>query len=123
MLEKLQRMAQAIQIFRLPSLAVGVISLAAMVMIILTSKSHEGDRYLIPSMIGFIWGVSTHSFIVTFRSVPRRAGNTLGIFSKLRRNINRGWYWFISIVFLGTTGAVLFVTYRMVSFWLRDYTG
>ena len=48
---------------------------------------------------------------------------SLKFFSKLKRNINRGWYWFIGVAFLGTTVAVMFVTYRMVSIWLRDYGG
>ena len=115
MIDKLQRIAQAIQILRLPSIAVGLISLASMVMIMFISNSHESDRFLIPSIVGLLWAISTYSFIVTFRSVPEKANKSLKFFSKLKRIINRGWYWFIGLVFLGTTMAVMFVTYRMVS--------
>ncbi len=123
MIDKLQRIAQTIQILRLPSIAVGLISLPSIVVIIFTSKSHEGDRFLIPSFVGLLWAMSTYSFIVTFRSVPEKASKTLGFFSKLKRNIHRGWYWFISVVFLGTTVAVILVTYRMVAIWLSDFGG
>ena len=123
MLDKLQRIAQAIQFFRLPSLGIGFICLGSLVAIIFTSTSQEGDRFLLPSFVGLIWGMSTHSFIVTFRSVPEKASSTLGSFGKLRRNIVRGWYWCISVVFLGATAGAIFVTYRMVSFWVRDYSG
>jgi hypothetical protein len=123
MIDKLQRIAQAIQILRLPSIAVGLIGLASLVMIMFISKSHEGDRFLIPSIVGLFWAISAYSFIVTFRSVPEKANKSLKFFSKLKRIINRGWYWFIGVVFLCTTVAAMFVTYRMVSIWLRDYGG
>jgi Mn2+/Fe2+ NRAMP family transporter len=123
MIDKLQGFAQTIQILRLPSIAVGLISLASMVVIMFISKSPESDRFLIPSIVGLLWAISTYSFIVTFRSVPEKSNISLKFFSKLKRNINRGWYWFIGIVFLGTTVAVMFVTYRLVSIWLRDYGG
>ncbi|MGI9301549.1 MAG: hypothetical protein ACR2RB_02425 [Gammaproteobacteria bacterium] len=123
MIDSLQRIAQAIQILRLPAVAVGLISLASIAVIIFASSSHEGDRLLIPSVAGLLWAVSAYSFIVTFRSVPEKASNTLRFFSRLKRNISRGWYWFISVVFLGTTAAGIFVTSRMVSIWLRDYGG
>jgi len=123
MIDKLQGFAQTIQILRLPSIAVGLISLASMVVIMFISKSPESDRFLIPSIVGLLWAISTYSFIVTFRSVPEKSNISLKFFSKLKRNINRGWYWFIGIVFLGTTVAVMFATYRLVSIWLRDYGG
>ena len=123
MINKLQRIAQAIQMLRLPSISVGLISLASMVVIIFISESHGGDRFIIPSFVGLLWALSTYSFIVTFRAVPEKAIETLGFFSKLKHNIYRGWYWFISVVFLGSTVAVILLTYRMVSIWLRDYGG
>ena len=123
MIDKFQRIAQIIKFLRLPSIAVGLISLASMVVIMFISKSPESDRFLIPSIVGLLWAISTYSFIVTFRSVPEKSNISLKFFSKLKRNINRGWYWFIGIVFLGTTVAVMFVTYRLVSIWLRDYGG
>ena len=61
MIDKLQRIAKAIQILRLPTIAIGLISLASIVMIIFTSKHHEGDRFLIPSFVGLFWAMSTLS--------------------------------------------------------------
>ncbi len=123
MIDKLQGIVQVIQILRLPSIAVGLISLASMVAIIFISKFHESDRFLIPSIVVLLWAISTYAFIVTFRSVPKKVNKSMKFFSKLKRNINRGWYWFIGVVFLGTTVAVMFVTFRMVSIWLGSYGG
>lgn len=119
-IEKLQRIAQTIQILRLPAIAVGLISLASIVVIIITSGSHEGDRFLIPSFVGLLWAMSTYSFIVVFRSVPEKASKTLGLFSKLKRDINRGLHWLIGVVFIGTTVFALIVTYKLISIWMKD---
>jgi len=123
MIDKLQRIAQTIQIFRLPAIAVGLFCLATMAVIILNSNSHDGDRFLVPSFVGVLWAMSTYSFIVTFRSVPEKAAKTLRFFTKLKRNLYRGWYWFISVVFLGTTVAAIYLTNSLVAMWLRDYGG
>ncbi len=123
MIDKLQRIAQAIQFLRLPSIMVGIICLASMVVIIFSSSSHQSDRFLIPCIVGLLWAISNYFFIVTFRSVPEKTNKSLKFFSKIKRNINRGWYYFIGVVFLGTTVAVMLVTYRMISIWLRDYGG
>lgn len=123
MIDKLQRIAQAIQILRLPTIAVGLITLASIVVIIFTSKSHDGDRFLIPSIVGLLWAMSTFSFIKVFRSVPEKASEESSLFSKLKRNINRGMHWLIGVVFLGSTVFVIFVTYRLVSIWIKDLGG
>ncbi len=123
MIEKLHRLAQAIKILRLPSIYAALISLVSIVVIIFTSESHEGDRYIIPGFVSLLWAMSTYAFIEAFRSVPEKAGKPLGFFSRLKQNISRGWYWFISVIFLGTTVAVLLVTFRMVSIWVMQYKG
>ena len=123
MIDKLQVIAHTIQILRLPSIAVGFISLVSMIAIIFISESHESDRFLIPSIVVLLWAISTYTFIVTFRSVPKKANKSLKFFSKLKRNINRGWHWFIGGVFFGTTVAVIFLTFRMISIWLGSYGG
>lgn len=123
MIDKLQRFAQAIQWLRLPSLSLGLISLVLILAIIFISTSHEGDRLLIPSFVSLLWAMSTYAFIVTFRSVPEKASKVSSFFSKLKQNIKRGWYWFISVVFLATSVTVILLTIRMVSIWSRDYAG
>ena len=121
MIDKFQRIANFIQPMRLPAIAVGLFCIATTTVILLDSNSHDGDRYLAPSFVGFLWAMSTYTFIVTFRSVPEKASKTMRFFSKLKRNLYRGWYWFISMVFLGTTVAAIYLTNSLVSIWLRDY--
>ena len=121
MIDKLQKISQAIQHLRLPAIAVGFFCLATTIVIILNSNSHVGDRFLIPSFVGVIWAMSTYTFIVTFQSVPEKADNRLSVIGKLKRHLHRGWYWVISMVFLGTTLAAIYFTNSMISIWLRNY--
>ncbi len=121
MIDKLQRISQTIQFLRLPAIAVGMFCLATTVVIILNTNSTDGDRFLIPSFVGLLWAMSTYTFIVTFRSVPKKADNSLSFFGKLKRHLHRGWYWVISMVFLGTTVTAIYFTNSMISIWLRDY--
>ena len=121
MIDKLQRISRSIQFLRLPAIAVGLICLATAILVILSSNSSDGDRFLIPSVVGVLWAMSTYTFIVTFRSVPERADNSLSIFGKFGRYVQRGWYWAISVIFIGTTVTAIYFTNSMLSIWLRDY--
>lgn len=121
MIDKLQVIAQAIQFLRLPAIAVGFLCTASTILIIISSISDDGDKYLIPSFVGVLWAMSTYTFIVTFRSVPEKSDNSLTVFGKLKRHLHRGWYWVISIVFLSSTLAALIFTKSMISIWLKDY--
>ena len=121
MIDKLQRISQKIQILRLPAIVVGFVCLAMTVLIILSSDSNDGDRFLIPSIVGVFWAMSTYTFIVTFRSVPEKANDSLTLVGKLGRFVQRGWYWLISLIFVGTTVAAIVFTNSAISIWLRDY--
>ncbi|MEJ2609730.1 MAG: hypothetical protein P8179_06465 [Candidatus Thiodiazotropha sp.] len=121
MIDKLQQISQAIRILLIPSIAAGLFCLYAVIYIVFSSTTHSGDHYLIPSFIGLLWAVSTYAFIVTFRTVPERANNSMSFFGNIKRKLSRGWYWIIGIVFIATTLSSLFLTYRMISIWIRDY--
>jgi hypothetical protein len=123
MIDTLKRIAQTIQVLRLPSLGLGLISLAALVAIVLFFAAGQGDRFIIPFLVSLIWGLSTYSFIVTFRAVPDKPSGPLSFFSKLQHTISRLWYGLVSLFFLGATAAILVVTIRMVLIWLRGHGG
>lgn len=123
MIDRFQRIAQTIQWLRLPSVTLGLGCLAAIVVIIFTSASHEEDRFLIPAFIGLLWAISTYSFVTTFRAVPEQAGKGMGFFRRLKRRLHRAWYWSIGLLFIATTLSIMFLSYRMVAIWFRDYAG
>ena len=123
MVDRFKRVAQAIQMLRLPSLWVGLISLTSLVVIVMFFATDQVSPLIIPCIVGLLWGLSTYSFIVTFSAVPQKPVAPLKFFGKLKYTITRGWYGLIGMVFLGATLAMIVVTIRMISIWLRDYAG
>jgi len=121
MIDKFQRIAQSIRILLLPSALVGSICLVSMAIILLGARSDEFERFLTPSLVGFVWAATTYSFIATFCTIPEKADKSQRLIGKLKRTISRGWYWFIAVVFLGTAVAALIFTGRLMSIWLKDY--
>jgi hypothetical protein len=121
MIDGLKRMAQAIQVLRLPSLVLGLISLASLVATVFFFTSDQGDRYIIPSIIGLLWGMATYSFIVTFRALPDKPNTSPRFFGKLKHAVARVWYGLISLIFIGAAVTVLVITIRMILIWLRDH--
>lgn len=123
MIDKLQKIAGRLQFLRLPALVLGLVSLAAMILIILSSKSHKEDYYLIPSIVGLLWSVATYSFLVNFSSVPEKGDSTWKFFARAKRSAIRAGYWLMGALFILTTLGALFVSYRMITIWLRDFAG
>ncbi len=121
MIDALKRMAQAIQVLRLPSLMLGLIGLASLLAAVLLFTSDQGDRYIIPSIIGMLWGMATYVFIVTFREIPNKPNTSLSRLGKLKHAIARVWYGLVSLIFIGATVAILGATIRMMLIWLRDH--
>jgi hypothetical protein len=123
MIDLLNKIATSLQFLRIPVIVLGLISLAAMITIIIDSKSHAEDFYLIPSAVGVLWSITSYSFIVNFTSVPQKADPSWKFLTRLKRHVRRAGYWLLGVVFIATTAGALFASYRMISIWLRDYAG
>jgi hypothetical protein len=123
MIDKLQSIAGRLQFLRLPAVALGLVSLAAMIFTIVSSKSHEEDYYLIPSIVGLLWSMASYSFLVNFSSVPEKGDSSWKLFARLKRRAVRAGYWLLAALFLLTTLSALFISYRMITIWLRDFAG
>lgn len=119
MVDKLHQIAQAMGFLRLPFVVVGLVCLAFIVVSLFFSRLHAGERFLVPAFIGLLWAVSAFSFIETFRSVPEGAKDGLSLSASIGRRFHRGWYWCISMIFFAATAASLWISYRMLSAWLR----
>ena len=122
MIDMLKKIADVIQFLRLPSVVLGLICLIAITTILIGSKSHEEDFFAIPSAIGLLWSITTYSFLVYFRAVPEKADQSWKFVKRLKRRIVRAGYWIMGVVFVATTIGAIFVSYRMIAIWLRDYS-
>ena len=123
MIDQLGRIAQTLQFLRIPTIVVGIASLIVLTVVIFTSQTHEDDIYLIPSIVGLLWAVTTYSFLTGFNSVPHKAEHSWKFFRRVKRNLIRTWYWLLAITFLGTSILAMFVTFRIASIWVGDYLG
>lgn len=121
MIDRLRRVARVIERVAVPSLMFAGACFAYAVFIVFTSSSHEDDKYLFPSVLGFLWALSLYGFVETFKYVPEHGGNEPGILKRAKRRLSRLWYGLIGLVFFGSTVAVIVLTLRVSAVWLGEY--
>ena len=117
MLDKFHRIAVAVQLLLIPLILVGCSCLVYIAVILMSAGSDESERYLTPSLLGFVWSATAYSFIATFRKIPEKTAESHRLAGKIVHRIRRGWYLLIALVFLGTTIAALVLTGRLISVW------
>ena len=120
MIDKMMRAAIAIQILRLPSLLLGLISLTGLIIIILFFPSDQDTRLIIPCIVGLLWGMGTYLFIITFGSIPTEPSKSLRFFDKMKYALARAWYWLISLILIFGAVWTIVITIRMVSILLKN---
>lgn len=121
MIDAFRRIAVAIRFLRIPAILVGLICLASIVGILLTSTSHAGDRLLMPGFVGLLWATGVWSFIELFTAVPARTRAGLGLYARLSWRVRRAWFSALALVLVGAIGAAVLLTTRLVSIWLSEY--
>jgi len=121
MIDKLKKIADTVQFLRLPSVALGLMSLIAITTIIFGSNSKEGDFFAIPSVVGLVWSMTTYSFLVCFRTVPEKSDQSWSFIKRMKRRILRVGYWIMGVLFIVSTIGAIFVSFRMINIWVRDY--
>jgi hypothetical protein len=118
-LNTIQRTAVTLQWMKRPLLVLALGFLVVVVYIVLTSRTHAGDHYLVPSIIGLLWSLSAYAFIINFCAIQPPAEKDASFLFRLKRRLHRIWYGFLAFIFVNATLAVLFVSYRLLSIWLR----
>jgi hypothetical protein len=81
----------------------------------------SGEKYVIPSIVGFLWALSVHSFVVSFQHIPAKANPRHSILAKLMAALRRTPYWVLALLALISSVAVLTVSYRLFAVWLHDF--
>lgn len=120
MIDTLQRIAVRIRPLRRVAAVLGVVCLAGLAMIVFVAPaSGGGNRFLVPAIVGFIWCLSAYGFIDTFQFVPEKLDRDYGIVARIKRRVSRAWFWFLALLFGGSTLAALFLTLKLGAVWLR----
>lgn len=121
MIDSFKKIATALRLLRIPSLAIGVASLLVLMKSVVGAPTHDGDLYIIPSAVGILWSLATYGFLVNFRSVPEKSDPAWSFSKRMKRNLARGGYWFLGIVFIGLSIGAAIISLRMLSVWIKDY--
>jgi hypothetical protein len=123
MIDSFRNIAKTIEPLKPLAVAVGLLCLIVAIVTVLTSETPEGDRYLIPAVVGLLWSLSSYVFIGYFASVPEKTRASQGLLQRMKGRLHRGWYWFVALAFTATTLAAAFMSYRLVSIWLGEHLG
>lgn len=121
MIERLQILARKLTCLRIPCMFIGILSLGCVVLTALLSNSHEGDRYLIPGILGLLWSASIFSLIVVFRYTPTLSAYSSSLWGRFKGRLYRSWYWILSVVFLVLSLVNVSLTIRMLKMWFSEY--
>ena len=120
MLERLRQLAVRLRPGRTPALLLTLFCLAGLAFILLVTPQ-AGDRFLIPLLALLLWSSSAYALITTFHTIPSQTTADAGLLQRIQRRLHRAWYWLLALVFLAATVAVLLLSFRLISIWLRAY--
>lgn len=124
MIDALHQIAVRIRPLRRVAVVLGLVCLAGLGLILFAAPASGGsNRLLVPAIVGFIWCLSAYGFIDTFQYVPEKLDRNCGLFARMKRSVSRAWFWFLAILFGGSTLAALFLTFKLGLFWLGAYGG
>lgn len=121
MIDRLQAVAAKIRPLQYVAAGTGLFFLGAVVFFVLSAG--VGDKYLIPSLVGLLWSVSAYNFILIFRFVPERADPAEKRRERVKDVLRRGSYWLVTLLFAGTTLAVVVASSKLLTVWYQDYAG
>jgi len=120
MLDRLNRLARLLRPLQGVLLMLTAVTLIAMVLLLLNGDSQGDDRYLIPTLIAFLWFLSSYTLITNFQVLPARPSEQQGLLNRTRRHLLRGWYRLIGLLFILSNLALIGLSWRLLAVWLKD---
>ena len=87
-------------------------------------QSHlEQDAIALPCFLAMLWLGMCYLLLGFLQQNAEYAafesGNKLSIFKRLKKMIQRGFYYFLAVLFLGLTLALSILTFRILTIWLQ----
>lgn len=118
MIERFQVIAIFLSRFKPLILLFGALSLLAFLFSLFEASWLNGDRLLIPSILGFCWSVTLFSIVEIFGSIPARPGAKAGLRVRMSVGIKRSAFWLLAVLMLGLSTALLVLSYQLLRTWL-----
>tara|TARA_R110002073_G_scaffold185518_2_gene344073 strand:- start:919 stop:1275 length:357 start_codon:yes stop_codon:yes gene_type:complete len=118
MIERLQRIATILARFRLPIFVLAGFSLIVLVLSVVENPWLSSDDLLMPSILGFCWSLMLYSTSELFQAVPGNVGTEATFRRRFSVRIRRSLYWFMGILSVCSTAALLVLSYQLLRVWL-----
>ena len=121
MLDRLHRIAAWLLPARTLFLGVATFGFLFIVISLFMETGGEEGMFVIPSLVLFLWALSVYVFILNFAEIPGKAGPDDRLMRRAWQRGKRAWYWLVALMFLVTTAMALFISFRLISVWMRDF--
>lgn len=119
MIDKLHRLARLMAPLKWPSLIL-TLAFAVAIAWILLSPPEGSDVLMIPCIIGFFAGLSAHSLIANFQSIPRQALPTDTWWVRVKIRYYRSVFWMLGLIFIITTLVFLSLAWKLLGIWFNE---
>ncbi|MEM8498059.1 MAG: hypothetical protein AAF542_08545 [Pseudomonadota bacterium] len=100
-------------------IVLGVVSGGTLVLSLLSDGA--ADRYLIPSVVAFIWSLLLIVLSITFPNLPPRPTKEQKILARIKRRFRRLIFYSIGVVFIVLTVATVSLSFKMFGVWRTEY--
>lgn len=114
MIERLQRIASLLARFRLPIVILGGLCLVLLVLSVIEDPWLQGDRLLMPSLLGFCWALMLYSTAEIFQTLPEQAAADAGWRRRLGLWLRRLFLSFLGLLTIVSTAALLVLSYQFL---------
>lgn len=116
MLALLSKMAIRLQPYRKLSYFLGFILIVFIISRLFQKPllNQVSSPYAILSFVGCIWLILFNLLLSLFDNVPCINDNVDGVITRFKIRIQRGIYHFLSIIFVGLTTVILWLSFRLL---------
>ena len=108
---------------KLKSIAIilAIMFLIFIIGIIFSSSGHQGDFFLIPSIVIFSWCLLAYMFLIVFQYIPNRANEGDKFLVRAKVKTHRSLYWLFGVGFIVILIFTLAKSISMIAVWGRDF--
>lgn len=99
----------------------GLICFGIFILSILGVGFFDSEVFLIPSLLLALWSTLYFILLSTFSSIPPAPVSDLKLFTKIKIRLIRGLYYFLGVIFIVLTLAVLVISFKFSGVWRAEH--
>jgi hypothetical protein len=116
MLEILVKIAEKLQPFRKLTYLLAALLVGIIITQLLTtpSSAQSSNAFAMLSFIGVVWLILFNILLSLFHNIPVHNAESKRVFSTVKIKIQRSFYHFFALLFIGLTLLIIFLSIRMI---------